>query len=142
MCEGNGCRSPMMEVILKALLNDKKIKVAVESGGVNPDWSRVGVASYEARVAMQRFGLDINGHGRRYVGDIDLTEFDLFLVTGREIIKKLFEFGVDGKAVMVVGDNPGVPNPWERGQEAYDGTAMAIFNWYTKNLDLIIKKIN
>lgn len=78
LCEGNHCRSPIAEILLKASLGDA---VQVESAGLG---ALVGSpADPEAQRLMTGLGLDLSGHRGRQVTAAMLLAADLVLVMDR-----------------------------------------------------------
>jgi protein-tyrosine-phosphatase len=83
VCTGNLCRSPMAEALLRhELLRRGCDDVTVSSSGT---WAQSGLQSTnEARVALQRLGIDLESHRSRPVERSTLEEADIVVVMTRE----------------------------------------------------------
>lgn len=74
VCLGNICRSPLAEVILRALAAEEGVPVIVESAGVS---ARGGELMDTGTLAVaERHGLDGSAHRARQFSHRDLTRFD------------------------------------------------------------------
>lgn len=120
VCKGNTCRSPMMEKLLQSKLDASH---SVESAGVLEVARNGNPASEGSIAAMGMIGFDLSGHRSKYVGDLNLAQFDHFLCVGHEeadIIAQLSGTSTDNISVL------NIPNPWQQPQEAYDECLRAI----------------
>lgn len=78
VCTGNTCRSPMAEVIGRALVDEKQLSgVTVASGGMAAD-STSGASEGSLLIAMEH-GLDLSRHRSRQVSAAMLADADLIL---------------------------------------------------------------
>lgn len=84
VCSGNICRSPMGEVILRAMLEREGLsdKVIVDSAGTG-DWHVGDPADPRTVAALARGGYDGRAHRAKQLTPPDLTERDLVLVADR-----------------------------------------------------------
>jgi protein-tyrosine-phosphatase len=118
VCFGNTCRSPMMQVLLQQQLGQQ---VRVESAGI-----REGCAGQSANehsvLCMSERGIDLTGHQSRWVGDLDLSEYSHIVCVGEpeaQVVCGLLPQG--SKTVVLIANESrgGVPNPYEKGLDAY-----------------------
>lgn len=129
VCFGNSCRSPMLQVLLQAALQkQRRGDVLVESAGVDEVASTHQPASEHAIACMDERGLELRNHRSRRVSEIALTGYDLILVMDSAHIPQLKGFGVpETTAFAVVNEeHGGVPNPYQKGLEAYQETAKVL----------------
>lgn len=69
LCTGNSCRSQMMEVVLKDLLDSSQFEVfsaGVEAHGINPYMKR----------AMENYGYSLDGHTSNTMKEYEHLQFD------------------------------------------------------------------
>ena len=128
VCLGNTCRSPMMEAMLQHELSVRGIEAQVESAGLLKEAE--GQDAFASSVKeMRDRGLDISGHKSRHVGSIgELTQFDLIICVGKPEADRMVALEPTlGDRVVVANElNGGIPNPWEKGSEAYRTCALTI----------------
>jgi protein-tyrosine-phosphatase len=129
VCTGNTCRSPMAEVIFRALLHEQNVwndTWRVESAGT---WAYGGSpAAKNAVVLMARRGLDLYRHRSRTVDAAMLAQFQLILVmeaNHKEAL--LIEFPeLDGRVFMLsemVGQKVSVADPVTKDISFYEACA-------------------
>lgn len=122
-CIGNSDRSPVMAAVLDMFLKNAGHDVVCESAGID-EVARKGKAAPFGLAAAKRIGLDLSEHNRRYVGDIDLSQYDLIVCASDEIAGKMLQtFGADMNKLYTVP----VANPWPvKFQRDYDDVMPAI----------------
>ncbi len=118
VCYGNSDRSPAMVAVLGMFLKNAGHEVIVGSAGAGPSAKKGGTASIYALTACRLIGLDITGHQRRHVSQVNLGEYDLIVATDDFVVAMLLEQGVDIEKVY----NAGISNgQWPfKFQEDYD----------------------
>jgi len=123
VCLGNSDRSPVMAAVLQMYLKNAGHKVSCCSAGVSETGTKKGGASLYAITAMKRLGIDLTEHRRQHVTQLDLNDYDLFVVVNDQVAGQLLEYGVDMGKMF----NAQITNPWPcQFQEDYDGTARQI----------------
>jgi len=143
VCFGNSCRSPMIQGLARQVFNEACMgHIKFESAGTSKEFASKGVpATDKSVIAMNAHSIDISKHINRYAGDLQLSGFDLFLTTGQDINDSLIELGVLPDKIMVVGGANGIPNPWQKDQDAYSECAEAIRGWLNTNTWKIVSKV-
>lgn len=117
LCEGNICRSPMAEALLRQGLPG----CSVSSAGLG---ALVGMeADPKAQALMHAAGLDIDGHRAVQVNAQLVTTSDLILTM--EVSQKervLAQYPQARGRVFTLGHHLGVevPDPYQRGEEAFE----------------------
>lgn len=124
VCVGNSDRSPVMAAVLNMFLNNSGLNVYVESAGADECAKKGGSCTEAASFAASRIGLDLSGHERRYIGDIEesrLSEYDLFVVVSDEVAAKVLgRIGFERKEDVY---NVNIQNPWPNtDQRTHDET--------------------
>lgn len=122
VCMGNTCRSPMIEALVRQGLTERGVDVLVESCGLLPRLEEEFTAANEHSVEMMQIeGLDISGHKPRHIDAVgDLSPFDAIIVVNDNVKAGVVEQGADEDKIIVLnGAGGGVPDPFNRGREAY-----------------------
>ena len=78
VCEGNSCRSPMAEFILRELLKDVNTGIKIESAGINI--LRCGSSSSNTCEVMKEAGINMDGFTTKPLTDYLVKNADLIFV--------------------------------------------------------------
>lgn len=117
-----------MEAVLRSELSKRGLEVHVESAGLLKEAE--GQNAFDSSVKeMSDRGLNISSHKSRHIGNIgDFTQFDLVVCVGEAEANQVRAFSPDMKDRVVVANElaGGIPNPWEKGDEAYRTCALTI----------------
>lgn len=105
----------MLQVLLQRALDGKNY--IVESAGVANNEGE-GANKYSIQ-CMEERGIDISGHRSRFVGNLDLREYELIVCCEEGQVEELRRRCNDQVNVMLANSPDGVPNPWGQGREAY-----------------------
>lgn len=125
VCEGNQCRSPFAEHLLRLTLGDRGAGIVVESAGfATPDRP----APPEAIFAAQRFGVDLSGHRSRMLSPAVIQQPDLvFVMAAGQAHRIRLTFGDARGIVLALGDldpaNSGsrtIRDPMHESPEVFD----------------------
>lgn len=120
LCEGNYCRSPMAEFLLKACLGPG---VVVESAGLGA--LHGAAAAPEARALMAERGLDIASHRARQLTAQGALAADLILVMDRRQKARCEALVPSARGrIFLLGqwlpaDEQEIADPYRRGAEAF-----------------------
>lgn len=128
VCVGNHDRSPLIAPLLAAACRDAGIDAEIESFGIhesileNPHKG----ASANSRAVAKEFGGDIEGHIRRHLSQVQLSQYDGFMVVSGEVAQKLFEQDVPASKVYIMCDPNGLDDPYGKEIEYYYECARTI----------------
>lgn len=117
VCVGNISRSPMMQAVLQQHLGASFL---VESAGVRKELA--GRPANDRSVAcMKERGVDLSGHISRWIGDLDLDQYQWIICVGHDEADKVRSaLGADSASVMVANEHQGgIPDPYELGMTGY-----------------------
>ena len=137
MCTGNTCRSPMAEAIFRKIVKERNIRgVICRSCGAAA--YAVSYANEKAVRAMQKYGIDIIAHESslfdRYIADVT----DLFVCMEESYVRILRKIIPNNKTVLL---GSGIPDPYGKGQQAYDECAQLLFDELNYLADALFCKI-
>ena len=130
----------MMERMLRHMIEDRAglSGVEVESAGLMESAAGQPMAEFSIKELEQR-GIDASGHTARFIGTVNLDEFDLIVTVGETesaAIQYLPEYSWNAPVLILGG---GVPNPWQQGEEAYRTCASYIEQWLPGVMNLLRK---
>ena len=125
VCEGNSCRSPMAEYILKEYLKKRKVKIVVESAGISIITQ--GTAGEKTFQVMREIGIDITGFYSKPLNFEKVEEADLIFTMEEKQKDRIISFFPEAKDKIITLN---VPDP--AGKE---------ISYYRKTRDIIKKKI-
>jgi protein-tyrosine phosphatase len=117
VCVGNISRSPMMQAVLQQHLGDA---FRVESAGLTKELAG-RPANHRSVACMNERGVDLSGHVSRWVGDLDLDQYQWIVCVGRDEADQLRSlFGIDKTRVIIANEQQGgIPDPYELGLAGY-----------------------
>ena len=138
VCLGNTCRSPMMERMLRHMLADQEqfSHVKVESAGLRESAAGQPMAEFSMKELKNR-GINAEGHTSRFIGTVNLNDFDLIVTVGEEEVDQIMgnPDWNPNTPILILGG--GVPNPWQQGEEAYRTCASHIEQWLPGVINLL-----
>ena len=124
VCKGNACRSPMLKALLHRACQERNLDVQVESAGFSEkEATRNEPATDKSVVCMDRVGIDIRNHKRKWSGSLNLDSYDLVVAADQKTFCALLEQIVEHSKLVLANPPVGIPNPWGKPQEAYDECA-------------------
>lgn len=106
VCTGNTCRSPMAQ----GIFNEKYTGngVSCKSAGL---YATDGIPPTEnAILACKQINVDISGYRSENIGNIDLSDFDIFAVMTEEHAEVLQLLGVPNDKIRILGG--GISDPY------------------------------
>ena len=117
VCVGNLSRSPMMQAVLQQHLGAAFL---VESAGVREELAG-RPANHRSVACMKERGVDLSVHVSRWIGNLDLDQYQWFVCVGRgeaDQVRSLLD--ADQARVIVANeDQGGIPDPYELGLAGY-----------------------
>lgn len=100
ICTGNTCRSPMAQAIFNKICADKNLDFQASSAGVA---TIDGLSAKKHAVdAMALLGLDISEHKTRFLPNLKLNNYDLFVTMNFDQATLVESLGVPAKIVKVL----------------------------------------
>jgi protein-tyrosine-phosphatase len=116
VCLANSSRSPMMQAVLQQHLGDA---FQVESAGVQQVTGR-GANARSIQCLSER-GVDLTGHTRRWIGDLDLGEYAWIVCVGPDEAEQVrAALGEASTTILVANaERGGIPDPYEFGLQGY-----------------------
>lgn len=125
VCLGNICRSPMADVIFRALAEKQGYgdRFEVTSSGIG-NWHEGDGADPRTVAALARAGYDGSAHVAHQVTPADVTRTDLFIALDRTHLRALQEMGADNIKLLSEFDseatNPDVFDPYHSDDSVFD----------------------
>lgn len=117
VCLGNSSRGPMMQAVLQQHLGGA---FQVESAGVLKQGAGIG-ANARSILCMSERGIDLTGHRRRFIDELDLTQYSWIICVGRDEAEKVRDVVGDASLTILVAnaERGGIPDPYELGLQGY-----------------------
>jgi protein-tyrosine phosphatase len=117
VCTGNISRSPMMQAVLQQHLGPD---FQVESAGVSERLAG-RPANHRSVACMKERGIDLSGHVSRWVGDLDLGQYQWFVCVGFDEADQVRSLLVTDKERVIIANEQkgGIPDPYELGLAGY-----------------------
>lgn len=139
VCLGNTCRSPMMERMFLHMTKQRGLDyIHAESAGLLKDAAKQPMAEFSQKELESR-GIDASGHTARFIGTLTLTDYD-FIITVGEMeaveIQKMPTWS-ESTPILILGGS--VPNPWEKGEEAYHSCAAHIEAYMPNVVEFLLR---
>ena len=125
ICTGNTCRSPMAEAIFNKLCTDKNIDMHAHSAGVA---TVDGLpAAKNAIEIMAQNGIDISTHKARFLPNVRLSDYDVFVTMNYDQATLVESLGVPTDLIRVLQKAPtdkydieiGIADPFGGDMTAY-----------------------
>ncbi len=144
ICTGNTCRSPMAEAVFNKICEDKGIDMHASSAGVATVDGLT--ANKNAIDTMAQMGIDITSHKTRFLPNIKLQNYDLFVTMNYDQATLVESLGVPRNMIYVLQKpttdkydlEVGIADPYGKDMQAYkkcvDDMTVAI-NELIKNYD-------
>ena len=102
VCGGNISRSPMMQAVLQHHLGAAFL---VESAGVREELAG-RPANRRSVACMKERGVDLSGHVSRWVGNLELGQYQWFVCVGRDEADQVRSLlGADKTRVIVANED-------------------------------------
>lgn len=117
VCLANSSRSPMMQAVLQQHLGGA---FQVESAGLRKEGTGLG-ANKRSILCMNERGIDLTGHTRRLIGELDLSQYSWIICVGADEAEKVRAAIGDASTTILVAnaESGGIPDPYELGLQGY-----------------------
>lgn len=114
LCEGNICRSSFAEVYLKKTAPH----LVISSAGMQ--FQSKKMSPLNALKAARHFGVSLEEHVSRYIGDLDLQSFETIICMDRKIYQKLIKLepGIQQKTFFLHSKNE-IADPYGRNLDQF-----------------------
>ena len=118
VCTGNTCRSPMAQVIFNMLSAQKGLSIVAESAGVATVSGQP--ASENAQKAVAEIGCDLSEFRTRFLPEVDLNQYRLFVALSDEHAEILRSIGIPDSFIRVLRRAPNVHDKYDIRQGIVD----------------------
>lgn len=115
VCMGNICRSPFAARYAQEVFPEKTIV----STGTFPLENRY--SPMEALSAAQKNGMDLSSHQSCYIGSLDLSQIDLFIVMDKRNAYDLLEMGIPEEKIAALSPEE-IPDPYRKSEQVFEQT--------------------
>ncbi len=117
VCVGNISRSPMMKEVLQHHLGAGFV---VESAGLSKELAG-SPANHRSVACMKDRGVDLSRHVSRWIGELDLDQYQWIVCVGHAEADKVRLFpGADPASILVANElHGGILDPYELGLDGY-----------------------
>ncbi len=107
----------MMQAVLQQHLGDA---FQVESAGIRKQGTGLG-ANERSILCMKERGIDLTGHTRRYISELDLGQYSWIICVGPDEAETVRAAIGDASTTILVAnaENGGIPDPYEFGLQGY-----------------------
>jgi protein-tyrosine phosphatase len=121
VCMGNICRSPTAEGVMRRLIDDAGLDIAVDSAGTG-GWHAGEPPDERATQAARRRGVTLSGAARQ-VRPADFRRFDMLIAMDRGNLRELLAMAPDEEAaakVRLLVADADVPDPYYGGDRGFE----------------------
>ena len=128
VCTGNTCRSAMAAAMMADIAEKNDLNVLVDSAGV---FAGIGEkATPEAVRAMEKRGIDLNGHRTKPLTDelIDMADIILVMTSAHKLLIDAMAQGKAHTLLEYAGSEGDISDPYGGDDEEYEETAREIYD--------------
>ena len=143
ICTGNTCRSPMAEAIFNKICRDKNLDFHAASAGVA---TVDGLpAAKNAIDTMAQMGIDLSLHKARFLPNVKLSNYDLFVTMNYDQATLVESLGVPNSLIRVLQRKTddkydievGIQDPFGSDMVAYKKCATALTKAINELIDTL-----
>ena len=127
VCLGNICRSPLAEVVVKAVAEEKGIShlFHFESAGTG-SWHVGGGADPRSASKALEKGLSLEHHHAQQITQRNIEDWDIFVAMDNDNRRNLMALGAAPESIIMMRDfegvtpAPDVPDPYYGGEHGFE----------------------
>jgi protein-tyrosine phosphatase len=147
VCLGNICRSPLAEVVVKAVAEEKGLadRFHFESAGTG-SWHIGGGADPRSAAKALEKGLSLEHHQAQQITRQNIQDWDIFVAMDKDNQRSLIRMGAEPEAVIMMRDfegvspAPDVPDPYYGGEHGFEDAYMMLKTNAHGLLDFLVEK--
>lgn len=115
----------MLQVLLQKACDNAGHDVQVESAGIKESAAGQPAAPDSINFMRER-GLDLSDHKSRWIESLDYNSYHFIVAIDNEVMDRLRVLRPQGVVIVANEQHGGVPNPWQKGTEAYRECALTM----------------
>lgn len=126
VCLGNICRSPLAEVVMRAVARERGLQHYRFASAGTGDWHVGGSADPRSSATALEHGLDLSSHRAQQITGDSVGGWDWFVAMDRENRRDLLRMGVTADRLLLMRQfeegNPelDVPDPYYGGPDGFE----------------------
>jgi len=126
VCLGNICRSPLAEIVVRAIAEKRGLDHYCFASAGTGDWHVGGPADPRSSATALAHGLDLSRHRARQVTSASVTEWDWFIAMDRQNRRDLLAMGVADDRLLLMREfeddtvELDVPDPYYGGAGGFE----------------------
>jgi protein-tyrosine phosphatase len=147
VCLGNICRSPLAEVVVKAVAEKRGLvdMFHFESAGTG-SWHIGGGADPRSAAKALEKGLSLEHHQAQQITRHNIQDWDIFVAMDKDNKRNLIAMGVEQETVLMMRDfegespAPDVPDPYYGGEHGFEDAYVMLQINAQGLLDCLVEK--
>lgn len=139
ICTGNTCRSPMAEAIFNKIAEERSLSMHARSAGV-ATVDGLSAAKNAIDIMAQR-GIDISSHKARFLPNVKLSDYDVFVTMNYDQSLLVESLGVPRDMIKVLEKTPDDKYDIEIGIADPFGGDMLAYKKCADDLESAIEKL-
>jgi protein-tyrosine phosphatase len=147
VCLGNICRSPLAEVVVKAVAEERGLADVFhfESAGTG-SWHVGGSADPRSAAKALEKGLSLEQHQAQQITRQNIQDWDIFVAMDKDNQRSLIRMGAAPETVIMMRDfegvspAPDVPDPYYGGEHGFEDAYVMLQSNAQGLLDFLVEK--
>lgn len=139
ICTGNTCRSPMAQAIFNDICVSRNLDMHAQSAGVATVDGLT--AAKNAVDTMAQYGIDLSSHRTRFLPNVNLGNYDLFVTMNYDQATLVESLGVPRDMIYVLHKTPTDKYDIEVGIADPFGGDMAAYKKCVEDLKIAINEL-
>ncbi|MBR2714816.1 MAG: hypothetical protein IKB73_01260 [Ruminococcus sp.] len=139
ICTGNTCRSPMAQALFNKICEEKGLDMHASSAGVATVDGLTAAKHAIDTMAMQ--GIDLSTHKSRFLPNVKLSNYDLFVTMNYDQSTLVESLGVPRDRIVVLSKTPADKYDIEVGIADPFGSDMAAYRKCAEDLRVAINEL-